>query len=173
MKRGIIVTLLVFAFCISDSEAKKIKHSFRIDKSSEKVSSKKENRSGKEIFLPGSLEIENDTSISPITSELGKVRFAGYEKEPNANKESFILINPTNKTITGFRVKIDYLDMKERMLHSRTIDEKCEVPGEESRKFDIQSWDPQRTYYYYLGNEPKKVATPYKVKFTPISFRIE
>ena len=63
--------------------------------------------------------------------------------------------------------------MKGRMLHSRIVELDCEVPPEESRKFDITSWDKQHTYYYYLGNEPKKVATPFQVKFLPLSFRVK
>lgn len=174
MRRRIIVILifsLIFA-SVGISEAKKVKSSLKVEKGA--VTSKKQRNNtkleGREILIQDSILIsDNDKDIY---NELKKCSFAGYDKEPNSNIESFILINNSDLPVTGFKVRINYLDMQNRMLHSREITEPCFIPGKESRRFDIKSWDTQHTYYYYLGNQPKRVATPYQVKFEPISFWI-
>lgn len=152
--------------------AKKIKNSFRIEKDSKKKAKPAEELPGREITLADSLSLKGDPEVTTLLTQLLECGFAGYDKEPNSNNESFILINKSERPIIGYKVRIDYMDMKGRMLHSRTIEEACLVPPGETRRFDIKSWDTQRTYYYYLGNAPKRVATPFQVKFTPISFRI-
>lgn len=152
----------------SDSHAKKIKNSFKIEKESKTLPIKDKEMQGIKINLSDTLKTDY-----PEISRFREIKFAGYDKEPNSNRESFLIINPTESLLTGFEVRIDYLDMKGRMLHSRNITEGCDVPPGETRRLDITSWDTQHTYYYYLGNEPKKVATPFQVSFTPINFWIK
>lgn len=101
------------------------------------------------------------------------ISFAGYEKEAQAAVETFIIVNKGSTTILGFTIEIIYKDLKNRMIHSRTVTQSCNVPPRQTRKIDIQSWDKQKTYYYYLGNEPRKVATPYKTEIIPSAFYIE
>ena len=164
----IFLSLIFLALGVNLSEGKKIKYSFNKEK--ENIKTKK--------LKPDDDETENiimaDTAILVENGkeDLLRINFAGYEKEANSNKESFIIVNPTGFVIKGYEVKIDYLDLQGRMLHSQTIRKKCKVPPGESRKLDIPSWDTQHTYFYYLGNEPKKVATPYKVKIIPLAFEI-
>lgn len=167
------IFLLICLLSINISDAKKIKHSFKIEKELKNSLHKHSDIKGREIILEDEENHAGDTIKNPTITSLKQMKFSGYEKESNSNKESFILTNPTHETITGFKVKIDYTDLQGRMLHSRIIEESCNIPGGESRKFDIPSWDTQHTYFYYLGNEPKKVATPFKVKFNPISFWID
>ena len=140
-------------------DAKKIKESYKIEKDSKASTHtlKDAKFKGREIVYSDSLN----------------VGFSGYDKEPNSSQESFILMNSTDKTVTGFNVRIEYLDMQDRMLHSREVKLPCYVPEGENRRFDINSWDTQHTYYYYLGNAPKRVATPFQVKFTPLSIWVE
>ena len=155
-----ILSLLLGFVYFQPVSAKKIKNTFIISKETRKSEKPFE---GTQISLSDSV-----TSVD----KLKRISFVGYEKEPNSTRESFILVNPTDENIIGFEVKIDYLDMQGRMFHSQIIKKECSVPHGESRKFDFPSWDSQRTYYYYLGNEPKKVATPFQVKFHPLSFWI-
>ena len=100
------------------------------------------------------------------------ISFSGYEKEANASLETLLITNSGNVGITGVRFKIIYKDIKDRMLHSRTVVRSCHIPAHETRKIDFKSWDKQKSYFYYLGNEPRKVATPYKVEVVPLSFSI-
>ena len=169
--RIIIVSLLIFC-ALPGVEAKKIKNSFVIKK--EKVSKKRSEpeKEGREICLQDSLN-ESASENDPLIRDLQKVGFAGYDKEPNSSVESFMMLNNSGQKISGFKIRIDYLDMQDRLFHSRIVEESCEVPPGEPRRMDIVSWDKQHTYYYYLGNAPKRVATPFKVAIHPLSFWIE
>ena len=172
---SLIVSMAFIFFCQPYADAKKIRLSHSVEKSSKSDKKLKETQSlqqSRQINLADSLEFIG-TPETDLFLDLKKIDFSGYDKEPYSSVESFILTNPTDRTLLFFKVKIDYLDMKGRMLHSRIVELDCEVPPQESRKFDIASWDKQHTYYYYLGNEPKKVATPFQVKFLPLSFRVK
>lgn len=153
-------------------KAKKIKQSLKIKKEkTDKSKIDKEDNSVKTINIGDStLILSTDGFIKAFFPE--QVSFAGYEKEANSTLESFIVVNKSSATITGFTVEIAYQDMQGRMLHRRKVELVCEIPENQSRKFDIKSWDKQRTYYYYRGNSPRKTATPYKVEFIPVSFQI-
>lgn len=163
--KSILIVFCLYLFLLP-SEAKKIKNRFSITKEKpERVNSNyKAEIPGEEILIEDSIIAKYGKNI---------ISFAGYEKEANSRKETFLLQNASETDFIGYSVRIDYLDMQGRMLHSRTITDKCNVPSGETRKIDINTWDNQFTYYYYLGNEPKKVATPYKVIFKPLSVWID
>ena len=142
--------LILFSLFLmaTPSGAKKIKNSFKIEKESKTDVKSGERMRGEELVPSDSI-----------------CTFTGYDKDINSNMESFILVNHSEDTITGFRIRIDYLDLQGRMLHSRIVKESCDVPPGEARRVDVRSWDKQHAYYYYLGNEPRRVATPFKVEF--------
>ena len=170
---SIISAVLALILSANMAEAKKIKQSLKVNKEKTILGATESEKRNDGIRV-------NACDSATWTKHEGKevvfspstIKFAGYEKEVNSGKETFLIINDSDVAITEIEVEIVYLDMKDRMLHSRTIALKCDVPSGETRKKDIASWDLQHTYYYYLGNEPKKVATPYKVKFQPKSFII-
>lgn len=164
MRSARTIFIFILILCLGHSEAKKIKTSLKVGKETKKVADKQKDRG---------LEVVLSDSLTDFSNQLKGISFSGYEKEYNSGKESFLIVNPTLYPVLGYKVKVDYLDMQDRMLHSRIIEEDCFVPSGETRKHDINSWDKQHTYYYYLGNEPKRIATPYKVAFTPISFHID
>lgn len=170
--RGVVFLLSLMLLAGGLMEGRKIKNTLKIEKEAKGKDEGKNNLKGILINLDGPVS-DSTVNDSLYQRELLKVSFAGYDKEINSNTESFIIINPTDLTITGYEVRIDYLDLQDRMLHSRVVSKSCDVPPGETRKEDIKSWDIQHTYYYHLGNEPKKVATPYKVSLQPLSFRIE
>lgn len=173
MKRAWCIVALLIVFCgFVDSEAKKVRSSLRIEKQSKSKTTVGKDIEGRKINLNDSVST-SDLFLMELMPQLRNCRFTGYEKEVNSGKETFILNNLTDRAIKGFTVKIDYLDMKGRMLHSQTITESCDIPKGETRRFNIKSWDEQHSYYYYRGNEPRKVATPFQVKFHPISFWVE
>lgn len=173
--------LILIGFSIFNfGNAKKIKQSFKITREKEKKS-----KSGTDIF-PGSEIILNASTLQNDSTNIGEwenissinfthetIRFSGYEKEVNSNKETFLITNKSPLPIIRIKFEIIYKDKSNRMLHSREITKECNIPSQETRKIDIPSWDSQHTYYYYLGNQPKKIATPYKVEIIPLSIWIE
>lgn len=167
----VLIAGLCLCYGFSSIEAKKVKNTL-IVKKDKKTSGQIIESEGYEINIADSLASDS-VVVSDTMTTLRKVSFAGYDKEPNSNLESFMIINPSSLTIIGFEVKVNYLDMQDRMLHSRIIKENCEVPPGETRRMDIKTWDKQHAYYYYLGNRPKRVATPFKVEFIPLSYLIK
>lgn len=170
--RRFILALLLCVMFVNVSEGRKYKITHTIEKDSDEKRKKKKGFEGTKVEMTDTLSKAYMDFVAE-DPEILKVRFAGFDKEPNSSMESFMLQNPSGNTITGFEVRVDYLDMQGRMLHSRTIKESCDVPPGETRRFDIKSWDTQHTYYYYLGNAPKKVATPFQVIFYPVTFWIK
>lgn len=173
MKRFVVIAIyLAILVSSAPADAKKIRNNLKIERETKVKTEKQESIiSGKEINLADTVEMTRE--IEAVRKALKACSFSGYDKEINSSHESFILVNPSEEVITGFEVTIDYLDLKGRMLHSRDLKEACEVPPGESRRIDVRSWDRQHAYYYYLGNEPRKVATPFMVKFRIKSLWIE
>lgn len=95
-----------------------------------------------------------------------KVLFSGYDKTLSSSIESMLITNELPVKIGKVSLRIVYLDMKGRMLHSRELVLTCDIPSGETRKTDFRSWDSQHTYYYYKGPAPRRSVTPYKVKVT-------
>ncbi|MBD5357630.1 MAG: hypothetical protein HDR88_11605 [Bacteroides sp.] len=153
--------------------ARKIKQSLKINKEKYATTTNKDNT------IPKNRELSAEESSylwigkEQVLFSPDSISFAGYEKEVNANNEAFLVVNNNDVTLTGIKIKIVYYDLKNRMLHSRTLIEDCIVPPHETRKVYISSWDKQKSHFYYLCNEPKKIATPYKVKIIPLAFFIE
>lgn len=186
IKSGFSVALLL---CLAVSPVlSPIEMNARRVKQSLKVTSASSSKNGKSDKTATSRkgETKNEGGYIKVTSDsctlirIGKdttlrfdptaVSFAGYEKQATAKKESFHIINNSAFNLHKVRVRIIYRDMKGRMLHSRDVTVACNVPHSETRKTDIQTWDSQGSFYYYLGNEPRRVATPYKVEIQPLLF---
>ena len=156
----------------SGANARKVRQSLKIVK--EKGSDKKnsDNDLGKELPADeDSFIISHDGRQIRFSPD--SISFAGYEKEAGAASETMIIVNRSEATVTAIRFKITYLDMQDRMLHSRILTLRCHVPSHENRKCDFKSWDTQHTYFHYLGNEPRKLATPYKIEILPLAFFVE
>lgn len=169
-----IILLSLISLQPSFLGARKIKQSLKINK--EKTTKAAKN----DKFSPVSRELSAEETMYIWVADNKQavfcpdsISFAGYEKEANANSETFLIVNNSDITLSGFKIKIIYSDLKDRMLHSRTLRHDCIVPSKETRKVYISSWDKQKSYFYYLGNEPKKVATPYKVEIIPLAFFTE
>lgn len=171
MKKLLFLSLILFGLCALPFEAKKIRNVLKIEKESNRGKEKESFIDGKKINLSDTLYLK-DHDLKDEIHELLKVAFAGYEKEAGSSKESFIMINPSCYDISGIEIRIKYSDLQGRMFHSRNVKESCYIPSGETRRFDIKSWDTQHTYYYYLGNEPKRVATPFQVSIEPVSIWI-
>lgn len=172
----IFLPALVLLISTPDSFGKKIKQSLKV--TTEKAHKKNINvaDTAKENII--TLDVCDSDTVSflydsiPHTLVTSHIRFAGYDKTVTASKESFHAINETPFDIKGMTIRIIYKDMKGRMLHSRDVRIEKEISHDETRKIDIPSWDVQKSFYYYLSNEPKRTAAPYKVTITPIAVQL-
>lgn len=164
------ILLMSMLFIPAPLHGKKVKTSLKVEKRSR---SKKETAAKAsqqfegipvEILPDGYAVMANGEAKDTITwLQPSDIVIAGYDKPANASRESIHLINSSSHTIQAIRLNITYSDMQGRMLHRRTVTSQCMVPGGETRKIDFPTWDSQKSYYYYLGQEPKKIATPYSV----------
>lgn len=178
-----IITLPLLLLASHDVEARKIRQSLKVTTMKEakgKSGTKKDNDTVKGNDNYPSIEISlNDSDSIQFTLD-GKdllfhkrdLQFAGYDKGISSSRESFFLINRCPFNINGIAIRINYYDMQSRMLHSRDVTISCDIPAGETRKLDIPTWDTQHTFYYYLGNAPRRVASPYKVTILPLRLSI-
>ena len=135
------------------AQAKKIKQAHKIETAKGKTA-------------VGTLEKLRVISVETDSLLSDSVRFSGYDKPVNATQESFHITNTTGMNIKKVGIRITYLDLQNRMMHVRDAEAECDVPDGETRLAAIPTWDRQRTFYYYLGPEPRRVATPYKVNIS-------
>lgn len=96
-------------------------------------------------------------------SGLVPVRFCGYEKKQNANKETLFVVNLSDSTFERLSFTITYLDTSNREIHKRSVMQTVELPPHETRRIDFRSWDTQKSYYYAGGPAPRRSATPYNI----------
>lgn len=140
-----LASLLLAVAAIPESHARKVKQKLKIETSKNKPSSSKTSTvsSHKES---GSNENGSD-SFEGIMTDAGKesmvgnpddvqllfqpdsISFAGYDKSISASREDFLIVNRSPFLITGIKFRITYLDMKGRMLHSRTLSKKFTCPA--------------------------------------------
>ncbi|MDE6009181.1 MAG: hypothetical protein K2G90_08245 [Muribaculaceae bacterium] len=100
------------------------------------------------------------------------IKFAGYDKQATSRRETFHVINESAADLKKALIEIIYKDMKGRMLHKRKVNVVCDVPSGETRITDIPTWDTQFSFYYYLSNKPRRIASPYMVEFHPLYFYV-
>lgn len=92
------------------------------------------------------------------------VAVVGYDKPMRASRETFFVVNRTGRRIDGVNVTFAYYDLTGRMLHSVTVDVKCDIPAGETRQLSVPTWDIQRLYYYRASPAPRRGGTPYDVR---------
>ncbi len=147
-----IIAILSVA-CLQSASAKKIKQTHKLEVNKGKETSGKRNKKQK-------IYIEADSLLAD------SIRFSGYDKPINAKKETFHLSNSTSRNLKKVGIRVTYLDLNGRMLHMRETEAECDIPTGETRLVSIPTWDRQNTFYYYLGPEPRRVATPYKTSIS-------
>lgn len=130
------------------------------------VKTKANNRRQQRITPSGGGGAATDTLFSNIL-------LTGYDKKATSSKESFFIINNNSCSISGIEIEIIYSTDDGRRLHRRICKIEKEVPPGETIKTDIESWDTQHSFYYYLSDPPaRRTAISYKVEMTPIALEI-
>lgn len=108
-------------------------------------------------------------SITFMEKVLPAIRFYGFDKTITSNLESFFISNGLDKEISKMEVAITYFDMKGRQLHKRTVTLDCDLPAGQTKRYDVRSWDTQRSFYFHQSVKPKRQATPFSVKIDLLS----
>ncbi len=98
------------------------------------------------------------------------VSLAGYDKPLRSRNETLFVTNHTTDTITAITIRINYMDMRKRQLHSAERTVRTTIPPKSTRQISMRSWDRQQSFYYIRSAKPRSgVATPYDVSCTPVS----
>lgn len=129
-----------------------------------------DSRTGKELNMKkGSQTIYADCPDSSDAQYVRRIGFSGYDKKASAEKESFFITNNSDRTLTGVSFYIVYSTLDSLQLHRRLVELDCSVKPGETEKFDIRSWDTQKSFRYYLSETPRRRrSTPYIVSFEPV-----
>lgn len=95
---------------------------------------------------------------------IDQARITGYDKTASSSTESFFLTNTTDRTLSGIDFTLTYYSLDGRQLHSRHVEIDCAIPPGETRKYDIKSFDTQKSFYYYKSRPPRRrSATPFRI----------
>lgn len=110
------------------------------------------------------------TSASPMPEG---VVFSGFDKKRNNSRESFFIINGSDKPLAGVLLAFEYRTPDGRMLHRRYALISITIPPRETKKVDLQSWDTQRSFYYVKSESESSRGNPFDVTITPLALIIE
>lgn len=95
------------------------------------------------------------------------VRFSGYEKTNQSNRETFFITNNlgADSTIIAVELTLTYLDAEGKQLHERTETIRCILPAGETRAATLPSWDSNHAFHYYLSTPPsRRRSSPFSVR---------
>lgn len=120
-------------------------------------------------IMDGSFMVTSKCDSCNNGYSLDQVVFTGFDKKQNSSKESFFIINNTDRELTGVALHIDYRTLDGRQLHKQFLTLRCSIPPGETRKTDIPTWDAQRSFYYHKSQPAKKGGNPFDVRFHPIA----
>lgn len=175
LTRAIMLAVLSF-FAVSYAGAQKIGYKMKVKEKKEKTTLKKEagettdGTEGDAEMVKGSFMVASQCPSCNNGYRLDQVVFTGFDKKQNNSKESFFIINNTDRRLTGVALYIDYRTPDGRQLNRQYLKLSCDIPAGETRKVDIKSWDTQRSFYYYKSKPSKNGGNPFDVTFDPICY---
>lgn len=124
-------------------------------------------------MVPGTFMVASQCPTCNNGYKLGQIVFTGFDKNKNSSRESFFIINNTDRTLRRVTLYIDYRTPDGRQLHKRFISLTCDIPAGETRKADIDTWDTQRSFYYEKSTGSHKGGNPFTIIFDPIAYWLQ
>lgn len=115
-----------------------------------------------------------DTLLTPdIPFTPMAVSMHGYGKRLSDARESFILRNEThNYRISQVLLKIVYMTEQGGEIHRRDVMVDCDILPGKSQTVTINSFDKNKSYYYYSTPPRRAVGTPYKIKYDVLRYDV-
>lgn len=158
IKRVIICVFVLLTMCSSTVLSKRIKTKIEVDITDTIAMNK------------GSFVVSADACDTCNHGyELSQIVFSGYDKTISSKTESFFITNTTDCFMESVTIEIEYLTTDSFQLHKRFERIAYPIPAGETRKIDIRTWDKQNSFYYYHSVKPRRQATPFVVRITPLS----
>lgn len=99
---------------------------------------------------------------------LSRIICAGFDKTPTSTKESLFISNHTGRNIYSVTLSITYLTRDSLVLDRRQVTVNKAIPAGETRKFDINSFDTQRSFHYFKSITSRRPTTPFDVRINVI-----
>lgn len=173
-----IILLLPF-FIMQPVQARKKGYKLKTETGKVDKNRKSNDISGVETIDPDTTNMEMVAGSFMVASQcencnngyrLDQVVFTGFDKNQGNSKESFFIINNTDRILTGVSLYIDYRTLDGRQLHKRFFRLLCNIPAGETRKADIPTWDTQRSFYYHKSKPAKHPGNPFEVIFDPVAY---
>lgn len=154
------IALLIFMIpAVLPSGAKKTSMKMKTPDSITRMAQKRKNSYNAEPVQADSLTF---AAVAP------HITFSGFDKPYNGRRETFLVSNGSDRHISGLEIRIVYLDLQDRMLHSRDEEIMINIPSGETRQVSLKSFDSQSTYYYIKSRPPRSGGQPFYVKINPV-----
>ena len=102
---------------------------------------------------------------SLMTVDPAAVTIKGFAKRASDSKESFFITNNTRHRMSAVRLLMRYTTMNGELLTQRSVTVPVSLKPGETKLVEVKSFDVQRLFYYYVGPQPRKQATPFKVSY--------
>ena len=95
--------------------------------------------------------------------------FAGYKHNLMSPTAQFSVRNTTNKIITAFKVRIQYYNMKGRMLDYQELSYELKLKPNEAYTIKLDGYEWQNNYVHHTSVNAHE-GYPYKVSFSLLSY---
>ena len=158
MRRLLPLLTVAAAACLitPDTDARRIKTSHKIQKTSVRNHDGKADDSGAIILT------EDSTAVWDGIKR--RIRFYGFDKTAGSPVESLFITNGLDSILRGVEIDITYLDMQGRQLHRQSIELDCTVAPGETMRSDFKTWDTQKSFYFHQSAPPRRQSTPFDVR---------
>lgn len=102
-----------------------------------------------------------------------KIVISGYEKTVTDANESFFVTNDTPFHLSRLTLRFVYTYAETgETLHEEVYEAVCDIPPGSTRQVLVRSFDRQHKFYYAEGRRPRRAATPFRLKYTLMSYDV-
>lgn len=111
-------------------------------------------------MVAGSFMVASQCPTCNSGYALDQIVFTGFDKNQYNAKESFFIINKTDRELTGVSLYIEYITPDRRQLHKRFLKLTCSIPAGRPEKRIYRAGTPRRVSITIKAIPRKERATP-------------